>query len=296
MPGAQPIAQLVQRGVEAGPLPVELVHEHHAGQAQVGGHLPRLLGLDLDPVDRADHEYRQVGHPQRGRDVADEVGVARRVDEVDLVVAPLERCQRQRQGDAAALLLGVVVAHRRAVLDPSEAVDGAGAVQQRLGQACLARAAVTHECDVADLVGRIPLHQDPLCPRDIGAVRARLADPRRSHRGVSSASDPARGVLVVDAATAAPSSCVLATDAADSAIHPRDFSGRPLAARPRWSRRTYPGGRSERARGVSLIRGTQWRVPTRETRCSTDGGGAPSRMACDPSVPRSGARVSRPTT
>ena len=99
--GAEPIPQLVEGAVEAGPLPVELVDEHHAGHAQLGGQLPHDLGLDLDALDRAHHEHRQVGDPQRGGHVADEVGVAGGVDEVDLVVVPLERGQRQRQREAA---------------------------------------------------------------------------------------------------------------------------------------------------------------------------------------------------
>ena len=91
--GAEAVAELRQRDVEARPLAIELVDEHHAGDAEVAGHLPRLLGLHLDPVERADHEHRQVGDAQRGGDLAHEVGVARGVDEVDLVVAPLERAR-----------------------------------------------------------------------------------------------------------------------------------------------------------------------------------------------------------
>ena len=54
-------------------------------------------------------------------DVADEVGVAGGVDQVDLVALPLERGHRQRQRDAPALLLGVVVGDGRAVLHPPDA-------------------------------------------------------------------------------------------------------------------------------------------------------------------------------
>jgi hypothetical protein len=95
--GAMPVPQLGERGVEAGPLPVELVHEHHAGHAQLGRQRPRLLGLDLDAVHRAHHEHGQVRDAQGGRNVAHEVGVAGCVDEVDLVVAPLEGSDGQRQ-------------------------------------------------------------------------------------------------------------------------------------------------------------------------------------------------------
>ena len=46
-------------------------------------------------------------------DVADEIGVARRVEEVDLHAVELERRQRERHGDPPALLLGIEVADGR---------------------------------------------------------------------------------------------------------------------------------------------------------------------------------------
>ena len=84
-------------------------------------------------------------------DVADEVGVAGRVDHVDLVALELERGERERHRDVAALLFGIEVGDRRAVFDPAHAGDGAGAEQQRLGQGGLPGSAVAHEGDVADL-------------------------------------------------------------------------------------------------------------------------------------------------
>ena len=83
--------------------------------------LPHDLGLHLDALDGAHHEHGQVGDPQGGLDVAHEVGVARGVDEVDLVALPLERRDGQRERDAPLLLLGVEVAHGGAVLDPADA-------------------------------------------------------------------------------------------------------------------------------------------------------------------------------
>ena len=76
-PAPNAVPELVERALEVGPLPVELVDEDHAGQAELGGHPPDRLGLHLDALDRADHEHGQVGDPERGVDVADEVGVAR---------------------------------------------------------------------------------------------------------------------------------------------------------------------------------------------------------------------------
>ena len=83
------------------------------GMPRCLGHLPRDLGLHLDAFDRGDDEQREVGGLQRGGDVADEVGVAGRVDDVDLVAVVLERREGERHRDAAPLLLGIEVAGGR---------------------------------------------------------------------------------------------------------------------------------------------------------------------------------------
>ena len=117
------------------------------------------LGADLDAVDGADDEHGEVGDRQGGVDVAGEVGVAGRVDEVDLVglaVArrPLERGEGQRQRHRPLDLLGLGVADRGPVLDPPRPDDHAGPQEQRLDQRRLAAAAVADDGDVADLLGR----------------------------------------------------------------------------------------------------------------------------------------------
>jgi hypothetical protein len=141
--GAEALADLLEGALEAGPLPVELVHEDQVGHAELLGQAPDGLGLDLDAVDRAHHEQRQVGGLQRGEDLRGEVGVARGVDEVHLVAVPLEGRQRQRQRHGAPLLLRFVVADRRAVLDAASAGDDPGPVEQapRPGWSCLSRCA-----------------------------------------------------------------------------------------------------------------------------------------------------------
>ena len=74
--------------------------------------------------------------------VGDEVGVAGRVEEVDLVAVELEGGEGQGQRDAPLHLLGVEVGGGVAVLHPSLAVDGARAEQEGLGQARLPGSAV----------------------------------------------------------------------------------------------------------------------------------------------------------
>ena len=156
--GAELVLQLIERALERRALAVELVHEDRARHAARLGEPPRGLGLHLDAFDGRHDEDRQVGGPQRRRDVADEVGVPRRVEHVDLVALELEGCEGERHRDVALLLLGIEVAHRRAVLDATHAGDRAGGEEQRFGERGLARASVAYECDVAHLLGRVRLH------------------------------------------------------------------------------------------------------------------------------------------
>ena len=98
------------------------------------GDVPCDAGLDLDAVDRAYHDDRCIRRAHRSLNVAEEVRVARRVDDVDLVVFPLERCKRQRHGDLLRDLVGVEVADGVPFLDATGAIDGAGGEQERFGQ------------------------------------------------------------------------------------------------------------------------------------------------------------------
>ena len=157
--GAERRLQVVEHGAEVGAGLVLLVDEDQPRDAAFGALAPGQLGADLHAVDRADHQHGQVGDRQRGVDVAGEVGVARGVDEVDLVGLavrrlPLERGQREREGHRTFGLFGLGVTHRRPVLDPSRPGEHPGPEEQRLGQRRLATPAVADDGDVADLVGR----------------------------------------------------------------------------------------------------------------------------------------------
>ena len=107
-------------------------------------------GLHLDALDRADHEHGQVGDGQGGGRLLGEVGVTRGVDDVDLVALPLDGRQGGRDREAALVLLGFEIGDGGGVLDPARAADGAGEMQQRLGQGGLAGPAVADQGHVAD--------------------------------------------------------------------------------------------------------------------------------------------------
>ena len=138
-----------------------LLMKTRRGQVELGGQLPGRLGLGLDTVDRAHHDDDAGRPPSGGAHLAEEVGVARGVDDVELHVAHHARGQGQRERHVALDLLGLEVAHRGAVVDPALAGDGAGGEEQGLGQRGLARPVVSDQGDVADAgrwVARHPAH------------------------------------------------------------------------------------------------------------------------------------------
>ena len=157
---------LHQHGVAA-ELLLELPHDrlrvragavHLVDERQPRHVVPLHLAIDRDRLrlhaaHRAQHENRAVEHAQAALHLDREVDVARRIDEVDRVVLPLERGGGAGDRDAA-LLLELHVVHGGAVAaaaDVLDLVDAAGVVQNPLAQGRLARVDVGRDADVAKL-------------------------------------------------------------------------------------------------------------------------------------------------
>ena len=164
--------------MEVGPRLVLLVDEHDARDAEGGTSSPRRLGSDLDAVDGADHEHRQVGDGEGGADLAGEVGVAGGVEEVDLVRRrlaggrigrlPLQWGDGQGDRHLALDLLRLGVTHGRALVGAPRPWEHAGPVEQRLGERGLAATAVADEDDVSYTVGRRSVQS--LFPLGLGRI------------------------------------------------------------------------------------------------------------------------------
>jgi CDP-diacylglycerol--glycerol-3-phosphate 3-phosphatidyltransferase len=139
--------------VEVGAWVIEAGDDHSARHVDGGALLPEGDGAGVDAVDRVDHEQRRVGCSQPGPELADEVGVPRRIQQVDLDSVLDER--REREAHRSLLLdrRGVVVADRVALGHDTSATDGAGRCEQRLDQCRLARARMAHQHDVSHFAG-----------------------------------------------------------------------------------------------------------------------------------------------
>jgi hypothetical protein len=153
----------LEGAVEVGALAVEHVHVDEARKPELGRPLPEAGGGHLDAHDGVDDEQRVLAHAQGPEGVGDEGGLAGRVDQVDLGVAPLEGGERRGDRHATGLLVLVGVRDRRPIGDASHPGGGARLEEQRLVQSRLSRATVAHQGDVADPVcGMSHAQQPPL--------------------------------------------------------------------------------------------------------------------------------------
>ena len=81
-----------------------------------------------------DHEDHHVGHGHRRPLLPGEVERSRSVEQVDLVLVPLEGREREHLRTAGGLLLRLVVTDGVLRLDAPHAIQNTGPVEHRLGQ------------------------------------------------------------------------------------------------------------------------------------------------------------------
>ena len=155
--------ELLVGGVERGEQVEHLVH--HLDRARIGAvdlvdHDDRLeadlerlrhheLGLRQRTLGGVDQHQRAVHHVEDALDLAAEIGVARRVDDIDAGVVPENR-RRLGEDRDAALALEVVRIHR-ALGDLLVLTEGAGLLQQAVDQRGLAVVDMGDDGDVAQV-------------------------------------------------------------------------------------------------------------------------------------------------
>ena len=146
-------AQLPEHRVEVGVLAVEAPDDddpRHPGPLELG---PNELRPDLHSGGGVHEDERGVRDTQGRPLVAGEVGVPRRVEEIDLRALVRERRERHIDGDVAFLLFGVGVQDARALVDLAEARRRPERVEDRLDQTRLPRSAMADDGHISDLRG-----------------------------------------------------------------------------------------------------------------------------------------------
>ena len=150
--GAEHALHASQRVVPTRVLAIQPSDHHRAGNAPPSRHPPGRLGADLHARGSVDHHDRGVRHGHGGNDLADEIGVAGRVQQVEPQVAVSQRDQRSADRHPAVPLLGVKVGDGVAVLNAPDPGNRPGRERERLNQRRLARALVPHDGDIADVL------------------------------------------------------------------------------------------------------------------------------------------------
>ena len=107
------------------------------------------LGLRHRPLGRVDQHDRAVDHGQDALDLAAEIGVAGRVDDVDAHALPDDRGRLGEDGDAALALEVVRIHHPLG--DPLVVAEGARLLQETVDEGRLAVVDVGDDGDVAEL-------------------------------------------------------------------------------------------------------------------------------------------------
>ena len=158
---AEAHAQLLDDLVKVGVLAVHLVDEERARQLCLFGIAPCLLRLDLDARRGRDHDEGAVCRRQCALDFADEVRIARRIDEIDLIVTPFAGGKLQVDRHAAALFLRLAVERARVLFHTAEALDSTRIEEAGIEQACLARLAMADDGNVAQVGTLVRFHRNP---------------------------------------------------------------------------------------------------------------------------------------
>ena len=133
-------------------LGVDAVHDDQPAQAPLARPLHHPRRDHLHARARVDDHRGRLDRVERADRLADEIGKARRVDQVDARPLRLEVEQRRAQRVLVLLLQRVEVADRRAALDAAARRHRAGLDQQRFGQRRFARRTVADERDGADVL------------------------------------------------------------------------------------------------------------------------------------------------
>ena len=144
------LVDLVDDFLDARVGPVDLVDDEHDGQLQLERLPEHEPGLRQRSFGRVDEQQHAVDHRQGALDLAAEVGVPRRVDDVDLRVAEPHRGVLGEDRDPLlALEVGRV---HDALADVLVFPEGAGLPEHRVDEGRLAVVDVRDDRDVAQVV------------------------------------------------------------------------------------------------------------------------------------------------
>ena len=123
--------------VKVGMFSVKFADEENGRSLKRLGKLPHVVGLHFDSGGRVHEDERAVRNAHRAALFSDEVGEARRIQNIKRFVFIRNRRERGADGNTAFLFFRVEVGNRVLVLDLAHAADEPGVEQESLVQSGL---------------------------------------------------------------------------------------------------------------------------------------------------------------
>ncbi len=132
-------------------LGVHLGDDDHPTQARLAGFLEHPASVHFDAGVGVDADGGGFDGPHRADRLADEIGIARRVDQIEMLAGVVEVHQGRFDRVLVVLFFFVEVADAGAIVDAGRAGHGAGKVQNLVDQRGFARRTVPAKGNVADV-------------------------------------------------------------------------------------------------------------------------------------------------
>ena len=145
------LADRVNQSFEVDIFEVALGDNDHPSQTGRPGEVEGSPRIHFDSGCAAQRDDGRFDAPQAADRLSDEIGIARRVDDIDVLAAVFE--VNQGRGDRVLMVLGffVRIQNAAAVFDGAGPGRGAGFKQHQVRERRLADCSVPDECHVADL-------------------------------------------------------------------------------------------------------------------------------------------------
>ena len=150
--GAPHFADRVDQRREINVIGVHLVDHDDAAEPRLARLIEHAASVDFDARLSIDDDHRGVGAVHRADGLADEVGVARRIEHLEVLSSMIEVHELGFDRVLVVLLFRIEVADARPVIDTRMRSDRAGLHQHVVDERCLATPAVTTEYKIANVL------------------------------------------------------------------------------------------------------------------------------------------------
>ena len=160
---------------------IDAVDDEYAGEAALAGVVHQSSRTVFDAVAGIDDDDAGLDRGQGRQGRAAEIRVARRVDQIDVAIAVIDRDQRRLHRVTALFLHRIKIGNGVAAFDRTCRLDRAAGMQQGFKQGGFAGAGMACQGDVADGIGAVRHDLSPMGGvANVTAVLATIAQPEGS--------------------------------------------------------------------------------------------------------------------